>query len=336
MKNFLHALLLVAALASAAPAPTNLAGTWQGRLEVTPGTTIAIQFVIANEAGGEYSAVLNSPDSGAIKNVRAGKVKFADNQLTVDVPQLSGSYAGTLRDGILDGQWAQEGKKLSLSLRPQEKPALARPPIDVLRGEWFGKLTVYAVEATIVLRFSAGKDGAVNAVLDVPEQGVKEWSAEKVALDAGHFSVTVPAAQAQITGEQQGNEIVGQWTQLGNSVPLTLRKGRYVAASTYLDLPAATREQLAGRWTGMLGPLPMTLRFETDSQGRTLGFFDRPQVKIVGAPITEATLVDTQVTIVIAGFGGKYTGELAGDSLKGEWMQLGLPQALPLTLTREK
>lgn len=336
MKNLLHALLLVAALASAASAPTDLDGTWQGRLEVAPGTTIAIQFVIAKEPGGAYSAVLTSPDSGAIKNVRAGSVKFANNQLTVDVPQLSGSFAGTLRDGILDGQWAQEGKKLPLSLRQHEKPVQARSDIDVLRGEWFGKLTVYGVEATIVMRFSAGKDGAVNAVLDVPEQGVKDWAGEKVTLDDGHFSVNVPGALAQVTGEQQGNEIVGQWTQVGNSVPLTLKKGRYVATPTYLDLPAAVREQLVGSWTGMFGPLPMTLRFETDSQGRTQGFFDRSQLKIVGAPITEVALAGTKLTIAIAGFGGKYTGELAGDSLKGEWMQIGLPQALPLTLTREK
>jgi hypothetical protein len=62
-----------------------LAGKWQGRLEVAPGTTLTIQIVIAAEPGGKYSVVLTSPDDGAIKNVSATKVEYADNRLVVDV-----------------------------------------------------------------------------------------------------------------------------------------------------------------------------------------------------------------------------------------------------------
>ena len=55
---------LLAALAGPAAAQTNLAGTWQGRLEVAPGKTITIHFVIAAAPGGGYSAVVTSPDDG--------------------------------------------------------------------------------------------------------------------------------------------------------------------------------------------------------------------------------------------------------------------------------
>jgi hypothetical protein len=335
MKTLFQALLLSAALAAPAAAQTDLAGTWQGRLEVAPGTSLAIHFVIAAEPGGGYSAVVTSPDSGAIKNVRAASVTFADSKLAVDVPALSGGYAGTLRDGVFEGEWSQEGAKLPLSLRPAETPTLTQADIDTLRGEWAGKLNAAGLEVTIVLRFSTGDDGALRAVLDVPEQGVRDWAAEEVALDDGRFSIEVPAARAEITGLLEGEQIVGQWSQLGNPFPLTLKKGQHAAAASYLDFPPAAREQLAGRWNGMLGPFMVTVRFETDAQGRMLGFLDIPQQNIKGAPITEATLTGTKLAFAVPAFGMTYAGELADDALNLELTAAGAPNPVSVTLKRE-
>ncbi len=228
MKPFFHTLLLWATLAGAAAAQTNLAGTWQGRLEVAPSRTIAIHFVIATAPDGGYSVVVTSPDSGAIKNMRAASVTFVDTRLTIDVPALSGGYAGTLRNGILEGEWSQEGAKLPLSLRPY-----------------------------------------------------------------------------------------------------------YIAVANYLDLPTTGRKQLKGRWSGMLNGLAVVVRFETDTQGRTLGFFDSPQQNIGNVPITKAKFAGTKLTFGMA-FGAKYTGKLADNKLTGEWTQAELPSPLPLALTREK
>jgi hypothetical protein len=339
MKTLFHSLLPLmvwAALAGSAAAQTNLAGTWQGRLEAAPGTTITIQFVIAAKPGGGYTAVVTSPDSGAIRNVPASSVAFADSKLTIDVPALSGGYAGTLRNGVLEGEWSQAGAKLPLSLKPYEKGPLTQAEIDMLRGEWSGKFKGQGLEVTIVLRFSTVADGALRAVLDVPEQGVKDWEAKDLTLDDGYFSVKVPAASVEIKGQLKGDQIVGQWNQLGTSTPLTLKKGRYVAAPSYLDLPAESLGKLKGRWSGILGPLNVNVRFETDAQGRVQGFFDSPQQKLPNIPITEATLAGTKLTFGIAGFGAKYTGELAGDKLTGEWIQLGMPAPAPLVLTRDK
>ena len=335
MKTFFYSLLLSAALAGPAAAQTNLAGTWQGRLEVASGSTLTIHFLITAAPGGGYSAVVTSPDSGAIKNVPATKVTFADNRLIVDVPALSGGYAGALRNGVFEGEWSQEGAKLPLSLRPYKTPTLTRADIDVLRGEWSGKLRTEGIEVTIVLRFSTGADGALRAVLDVPEQGVKDWAGKDVTLDDGHFSVELTKPRAKVTGMLKGDQIVGAWNQLGNSVPLTLKKGRYVAVANYLDLPAVAREQLQGRWSGTLNGLAVIVRFETDAQGRTLGFFDSTQQELLNIPITEAELAGTKLTFGLA-YGAKYTSELAGSKLTGEWTQPGIPKPLPLVLTREK
>lgn len=339
MKKFAHALLLAivssAALNGPAAAQTDLAGTWQGRLEVAPGQTIAIHFVISAAPGGGYSAVVTSPDSGAIKNVRAGSVAFSDNRLKIDVPELSGGYAGTLRQGVFEGEWSQEGTKIPLALRPFQAPALTRADIGALRGEWSGVVSANGIEVTIVLRLTTGPDGALRAVLDVPAQGVKDWEARNVTLDDGHFSVEIPAAATKVTGELKGNQIVGHWNQLGNSVPLTMKKGPYVAPAHYLNLPATAREQLKGRWAGTLGPLSVMVRFEVDDKGRTRGFFDSPNQNLPNIPITEASLDGTKLTFGITGFGAKYTGELAGARLTGEWIQTGMPKAVPLEFTRD-
>ena len=333
--SLLLSLVLWVALTGPAAAETNLVGTWQGRLEVAPGKTIAIHFVIAAKPGGGYSAVVTSPDEGAIKNTPAQSVKYADSKLTLDVPALSGAYAGTLRNGVLEGEWSQEGSKLPLSLKPFEAPTLTRSDIDVLRGEWSGPYKANGLEVTIVLRFTTGADGALRGVLDVPEQGLKDWVASKVELDDGHFFFQQPRAQVVITGMLKGEQIVGEWKQGGNPVPLTLKKGRYVAPARYLDLPAAARAQFEGHWRGKLPPgLTVIARFETDAQGRTLGFFDSPDQKLPNIPITEARVEGTKLTFGVAGFGAKYTGELAGDKLTGEWIQLGMPKPAPLVLTR--
>ena len=339
LKTFFWSLLLSlmagAALAGPADAQTNLAGTWQGRLEVAPGQSIAIHFVITAAPGG-YSVVVTSPDEGAIRNVHAKSVTFADQRLTIDVPDLSGGYAGTLRNGVFEGEWSQEGSRLPLSLRPYEKSTLTQAEIAVLRGEWSGKFSANGINVTIVLRFSTGDAGALRAVMDIPEQGVKDWEARDVALDDGHFSVKVPAAGVEIKGQLKGEQIVGQWSQLGNSTPLTLKKGRHVAATSYLELTAAASEQLIGRWSGMLGPIQLVVRFETDARGRTLGFLDMPQQNVRNSPITEVELAGTKLTFVIPGFGEKYTGELAGSKWTGEFTQPGIPKPIPLVLTREK
>jgi len=337
MKTFFYSLLLWAALAGTAIAQTNLAGTWQGRLEAAPGKTIAIRFVITAAPAGGYSAVIASPDDGAIKNVSAARVSFADNRLTLDVPTLSGGYAGTLRNGVLEGEWSQEGGKLPLSLKPYKTPTLTRADIDVLRGEWIGKLTVGGGTVTIVLRFSTGTDGTLQVGLDVPEQGVKDMPGKDVVLDEGHFSVELPLPHAKVAGLLKGDEIVGQWNQLGAEMPLTLKKGRYVpatVAATDLKLPAEASRQLEGRWSGTLNNLPVIVRFETDAQGRTAGVFDSTK-QYMSFPIKDAQLAGTKLTFGVS-YGARYTAELAGSTMTGTWTQPGLPKPLPLVLTREK
>jgi hypothetical protein len=70
---------------------------------------MTIQFILTKQANGSYAALLNSPDTGAIKNIPATGVRFAGGILTIDVASLSGSYSGTVGKGTITGELKQEG-----------------------------------------------------------------------------------------------------------------------------------------------------------------------------------------------------------------------------------
>ena len=61
-------------------ASPEIAGVWRGKLQVDPKTSMTIDFTFAGKPDGQYSAVLNSPTGGAIKNV-AAKVGFSARRL---------------------------------------------------------------------------------------------------------------------------------------------------------------------------------------------------------------------------------------------------------------
>jgi hypothetical protein len=333
MKKTLLSLLAWTALAATAAEQTNLSGTWQGKLEVAPGQSLTIQFVITAKPDGGYTAVVTSPDDGAIKNEPASNVTFANNQLKLDVPSLSGGYAGTLSNGVIAGEWSQEGTKLPLSLQRFERKPLTKANIDTLRGDWVGTMTIPTGKTvTIVLHFSAGANGALQGTFDVPEQGVKDWETQDAALDGAEFSILLPRIRTKISGTLKGNEIAAQWNQMGNSLPIVFKKGKYVVAETYLNLPAAARKQLEGRWNGTLNNLPVVFTFKTDAQGRSQGTFESTKQKMSHA-IKQATLEGSKLTLDIA-YGAKYVAEITGDTITGQWDQPNYKG--PLVLTREK
>src|SRR5690606_18498018 len=106
--NRFVAVLLIALLSATALAQ-DISGTWEGVLEVAPDTEITVRFDLSADGSGGYQAVLNSPDTGAIKAVQADSVSFDGAQLVIDVPSLSGSYQGAWSGEGFEGEWQQPG-----------------------------------------------------------------------------------------------------------------------------------------------------------------------------------------------------------------------------------
>ena len=132
MKNIikLMVMLIVIFQINNVMADENIIGTWQGDLIVAPGSELTTQFIITQEPNGSYSVILNSPDQGAIKNVKANSAVYTSGVLKLDVAELSGSYEGIVKDGKIEGNWKQEGTSFPLNLSPFQKREITQKDID--------------------------------------------------------------------------------------------------------------------------------------------------------------------------------------------------------------
>ncbi|MGD9158063.1 MAG: hypothetical protein PVG39_06625 [Desulfobacteraceae bacterium] len=336
MRFYTRALILLfsALFFNTALASEDIIGKWEGTLAPAPDNELIIDFIINKTDDGSYSVVLNSPDQGAIKNIKANSVVYKSGKLSLGVTDLNGSYEGVLKDGKFEGSWKQEGALIPLNLSPYKKPVLSREDQNVLLGGWHGPFDIPNISLTAVVRFEM-VDGKFVGFFDVPEQGVKDYSITDVVLSNGNISFKVP--RAEYKGKLANNEIVGRLLQPGRSpIPITLKKGKYKAPTYSLNLPQETRENLSGEWHGHVktqnSEEHVIFRFETIKKGDFLGFHDNPDRNVKGAMVYEATLTDGKLTLKVSG--ARLEGKLAGDELIGQFIP-GSGSPMDLTLKKE-
>jgi hypothetical protein len=335
------AFLLGASASAMAAAAPELAGQWQGKLAIDPTTSVTVDFTFTKDAKGAYTAVLNSPDNGAIKNTPATGVTWDGSNVKLQVASLSGSYSGTLKDGKITGQWAQPGGAIPLVLSPYQKPVLAKAATDALTGTWVGPLKIPGGELTFVLRFKTNDKGVFGGTLAVPEQGGNEIAMANVEFSANKLTFKIPQVSGDFSATLAGGVMTGMWKQGGPELPVTLKKGEYVAPVVALKLSAEAFAALKGTWKGKLEltspqgqkvSLSMVLRFTSSSGGQYVAFVDSPDQKAMNLPVTDASFADGKLAVKIAVLRGEYTATLSGNTLTGEWKQGG--PSLPLILTR--
>jgi hypothetical protein len=336
MSTFRIAVLtLLAAYTFAASAQQDVSGTWAGVLEVAPGSTLRIRFVLTKDAGGAYSAIVTSPDQGGIKNVKASEVHFDAGHLTLKVDELSGAYDGRLDNGAFAGEWRQQGTALPLKLAPYEKPTLSASAKQTLTGSWVGKITGPAGSVTLVYRFETNAAGELVGFLDSVDEGAFGIPMQDIALDGGKLSLTIPRARVEYTATVSSDELQGTWKQLNQQVPLTLRRGKYEPPAA--EVSDEAKQRLAGSWIGTLAPptsdaIPVVLRFESGADGRFTAFFDSPEQALRAVPVTELKLAGGELSLRVPVLAARYTGKFAGERIEGTWAQGAA--SLPLTMTQ--
>jgi hypothetical protein len=340
--------LLLQPSAVLAAAPPELTGMWEGKLAVDPKTSLKVQFTFTKAANGSYTAVLNSPDNPDLKNTPVSGVSWDGSSLKLQVPALSGSYAGTLKNGKLSGQWTQPGGALALELAPFQKPTATT--VQALQGSWSGVLTVAAgITQNIMFTFKQATDGGLEGTFNIPDQGFSAPMAS-VAFANGELSLKVPQVRLDYTGKVAGNQITGKVVAPNNpsipadGLPLNMQRGEYKPKVAALKLSAESFAALKGKWQGTLevqnpqngnkASLPMVLRFETNDKGEYLGYVDSPSQGAKGLAVTEASLAAGKLAIKIDAVKGEFAGTLSGNTLTGEWAQPAAGVKAPLTLTR--
>lgn len=337
MMTATRAAIVLAALsgfATPAGAQEDISGTWRGELEAAPGTRLTIDFVLSRAADGAYTAVLTSPDQGGIKDVPGDSVTFDGGRLVVSVAALGGEYDGTLDDGAFAGEWRQEGARIPLELHRYERTALTEAVRERLLGSWIGKITALnGIELTIVFRFVEDDSGALGGFLDSPDQGATDIPITNLELAGDTLSFDIPEVYGRYTATLDGRRMSGTWSQLGNDLPLEVEHGEYVPDENPITLSDDDMTRLRGLWKAPVGPVEITLRFETTDDGRHWAYLDVPAQRIGGLPLTTASLADDTLTLSIAPIGATMTATVRASELVGTWQQG--PQSVPVTFTRQ-
>jgi len=341
MKRTLFLLMALALFCGAdVQAEEDIAGIWEGALAIAPGSELRVQFKIKRTDDGSFSALINSPDQGALKNTPASSVSYEGNHLKIIVQEVNGSFEGTVGDREITGKWSQLGTDFPLTLRPFAEPVLSAEAMALLAGKWQGKLESPIADFDIVFRFETSDSGSFVGLMDVPAQGARGIPVSDIKLKEKELSLSVAPAMARYTGTLTEQGIDGKWIQGAQEIPLKLRKG-VEERKAYLALSKESFDALAGHWNGKLaipqGPLQemtIVLRFEKTGDGDVLGFMDAPDQGTTGLPIPEASIEDGAFSFRIPGIAVEYKGKLSEGKLIGEYTQAG--RKSPLTMERGK
>ena len=324
--------LLIIGLTGSALAES-IEGTWQGKLIVSPGNELTIQFAIEASDGG-YAVSLNSPDAGAIKNVPADTVSFEQGELVLEVSELSGSYSGKLSDGTISGNWKQLDQQLPLVLTPLIKAKLSDALRSRLSGRWEGPLIPPGGDPILIeMIFEIDDDDNVTGDMGLPEQATTKFPIADILVSESEISLNVSSINMSFKGSFEEEGIVGEWSQ-GMALPLTLVKKAFDPKSLALEISDEAKALVMGSWFGYsetpIGNIPVVYRFEqVDDYIR--GYFDSPDQGANDIPIKAVTLEGDEITIQINKVVG-FNGKVVGGKLAGEFSQGN--QTLPLNLER--
>jgi uncharacterized protein len=206
-----------------------------------------------------------------------------------------------------------------------------------MAGDWEGTLSVTPqLSLRITLKVTEGKDGAVSGTWGSPDEGLEGLPLGSIALKDGVLTFATKHG-VTYTGRRsnQGNEVVGQWTQRGREFPLTFRRYDPSKASA----PPIPNE-LEGFWEGKLKlnaaiELRLVLRVEKGKDGRLKAALASPDQGANNIPISAIELKGDELTFESKIVGAKYAGKRMkeGTGFDGQFNQGALKLRLALKKT---
>jgi len=218
-----------AAPGAAAPASIsqpNLVGDWAGTLDAGPAQLRLLLHIKADQ-NGALSGTLDSIDQGA-NDIPISNVAFKDGKLSLNVAAVNGTYEGTVNKDAteINGTWTQ-GQALDLNFKRAQAQAAApkaATPTDI-DGTWTGKLETSSAILTINLKI-ANMDTGLAAQIQSPDQAPNWAPANSISREGDKLTVEFKAFGAIYEGKISADHttIDGKFTQMGNELPLVLKK----------------------------------------------------------------------------------------------------------------
>ncbi len=90
-------------------------------------------------------------------------------------------------------------------------------------GDWKGTISVQGMSLEMIFHISK-EGGTYTSTLDVPMQGASGIPTDKTEVNGDELTILANALQAKYTGKIAGEEISGNFEQMGMTLPLVLKK----------------------------------------------------------------------------------------------------------------
>lgn len=226
------ALGLVTALLSAQPA-AEPRGRWTGSIELPNNRSLAVTVDLDKTAKGWVGSML-IPEQGA-SGVTLADIRAQEGGMwsfRIPGPPGDPSFSGKLSaDGkALSGSLTQGGQSMPMKLahagEPKvEMPKISPPVAKEFVGEWEGTLETPGLRLRLKLS-NLENGGGAKAILVSIDQGGAEIPATSVEQKGPQLTIDLKMVNGSYKAElnKEGNELKGDWTQAGNTLPLLLKK----------------------------------------------------------------------------------------------------------------
>jgi hypothetical protein len=225
-------------------------------------------------------------------------------------------------------------KTVPMVLTPYKRPELSSRDMERFLGQWVGDLRYpNGLDLTMVCRFEKTEDGKLVLIANAPDMGGNEMLISDLLVEGNRLDFKMPAFQLEYTGELTPEGIVGKLKAPDdNGTDFYLVWGEYRPAVIRLDITTEEMNKLRGRWVGELGTISVVFRFEQDSKGNSVIFFDIPAQNVTGGRIFKASI--TNDTLHLAAPGMEYKGKITGDTIDGSLTPMN-QNPVPLVVTKE-
>lgn len=225
---------LAAAGRLAVLAQTDVTGHWQGSISA-PGAELGIIVELQKSQGG-LAGTISIPDQG-VKQAALGDVRLQGREIFFEMPGVAGTptFKGTISpDGSsIEGSMTQANVPLPFKLRRLSEAEVAeaakkaaqeaaRKPESV----WQGTLQADSTSLRLVVKVIRNEDGRLIGRMDSLDQGATDLPIPTITLTDTIMAFEMPAINGAFQGKlnKQKTEAKGEWSQMGTTLPLTLRK----------------------------------------------------------------------------------------------------------------
>ncbi len=227
--------LRIASLVAAEEGTDSIAGHWEGDIQL-PSTRLGIRVDLERAAAGVWSGTIDIPVQG-LRGFQLGAVVVEGGSVQFGMPGIPGEpqFRGACdpEHRRITGQFTQGGRTspFALERRPKKPTAGETPARGVpgrgLIGHWQGSLKpAPVIELRLALEITNAASSKSGGVMVSIDQGGARIPLTEIGEEAGRVVLKARSVGGQFQGEfnEDGSEMVGEWTQSGRVLPLLFRR----------------------------------------------------------------------------------------------------------------